>query len=187
MLSADSFLFPNELHGITSDLLSVQHMKAPEPVDRLAGKAAQGKGDQPSMEGFYNLPPACSGRNRRDEHDMGFSGMPCGGGNQAFFQRLREAEGRVVPDIGNRPWWKEKERPSIARLSDAGPDHLVLERARVKAEGRFFFMLGIPRGVPGIDRRVGRGIEQKDDGLDIAPGRRNLSDVDLRFNRRVMC
>src|SRR6476659_485560 len=108
-------------------------------------------------------------------------------GNEASFERLSEAEGRVFPDIGNRPWGKQKERASVARLADAGPDHSVLEGTRVKAESRFFFMLRIPGGVPRIDSRICWGIEQKDDDFDVASGRRNFFDVDLGFDGCVAC
>ena len=84
--------------------------------------------------------------------------MQRSGANKAFFQRLGEAKGRVFPDVRNRARWKEKQRASVARLSDAGTDHTIFERTRIKAEGRFFFMLGIPRGLPGVEGGIGRGI-----------------------------
>src|SRR3982751_5786417 len=105
---APLWLLSNESHGITSDFMAVEHVETAEPVDGLAGKPAQWNDDEEAMERFDHLTPACPRGNGRDEDDMGFPRMQRGGGNEAFFQRLREAQGRVFPDIRNRPRRKEK-------------------------------------------------------------------------------
>ena len=132
------------MRGEAANLTAVQDVKRPQLLDRLLAEAAQRK--------VNDLPAGKSARSRRipgpggaaQQGDMSFLTVIEPGRNQAFFERVREIESPVVPDVADRAGRKEKHGPAVSGRRDSRSHDVFREIAGEKRQCRFVVVLGMP-------------------------------------------